>query len=92
MQRYHDSLVESGMSIGAVGCETFDDWLQRGPVYHFDFTNDRMNNSSQLQIMSKFGALPAGSLLYVASWYSREISITTNQGVVTRVEMVQAAK
>ena len=91
-QRYRDSLYELDMNIDSLGCESFEDWLQRGGFYHFSFDKDHMAKNTQLQVLSKFApALEPTSKLFVVSWFKRSIQITTNKGMITAVNTVQAA-
>jgi hypothetical protein len=91
-QRYRDSLNELDMNIDSLGCETFEDWLQRGGFYHFSFGKDSMARNTQLQILSKFSpALEPSSKMFVVSWYKRSIQITTNKGMIVDVQTIQAA-
>lgn len=53
-QRYYDSYHESGLDPEANGCETFPDWLKRGPFYHFSFKRDMTNNATSLQVALTF--------------------------------------
>jgi len=58
-QRYNDSLQESGLLMSSGGAETFKDYLARGPYYHYSFTRDSEDKSTQVQISAKVGFDPA---------------------------------
>ena len=92
LQRYRDSLYESGMSLESVGSETFEDWLRRGAFYHFSFDRDHTARNTQLQVLSKFSPiLEPTSKLFVVCWFKRSIQVTTNKGMITAVNTVQAS-
>ena len=86
-QRYNDSLQESGLLMSSGGAETFKDYLSRGPYYHFSYTRDSEDKSTQVQIAAKVGFDPAAvpSNLFIVSWYSRGIEITTHNGQIQEV-------
>lgn len=87
-QRYHDTYNEAGMLGGAGGVERFEEYLERGPVYHFSWERDVEDASTELQVTANYagGGLPAGSSIFVAAWYSRSISISSSGGMVREVQ------
>lgn len=86
LQRYRDSMVESGMSVEAVGCESFDSWLQRGPIYHFDWSRDMHNRSTEVQLTTNFSpAIDPTSKVFIAAWYTNGLQYTTNNGLIVEV-------
>jgi hypothetical protein len=92
-QRYHDTYEESGLDIPSGGCETFTDWLRRGPYYHFSFKRDRDNMSANLQIQATFNGPTTrldASRLYIVAHYRKTAQITVQGGLVTstRTEVV----
>ena len=86
-QRYNDSLQESGLLMSSGGAETFKDYLARGPYYHFSYTRDSEDKSTQVQIAAKVGFEPANipSNLFIVSWYSRGVEITTHNGQIQEI-------
>ena len=86
-QRYNDSLQESGLLMSSGGAETFKDYLARGPYYHYSFTRDSEDKSTQVQISAKVGFDPAAvpSNLFIVAWYSRGVEITTTNGQIQEV-------
>src|SRR4051812_32823142 len=42
------------------GAETYEDWLQRGPIYHYSFVRDASNRSTEVQVTTTFSNLPNG--------------------------------
>ena len=84
-QRYNDSLLESGLLMNSGGCETFDEWMNRGPLYHYSFERDADDKSTQLQLSTTFSSLEAGANIFVVSWYRKSTIITTSNGQVQAV-------
>jgi hypothetical protein len=86
-QRYNDSLQESGLLMSSGGAETFKDYLARGAYYHFSYTRDSEDKSTQVQISAKVGFEPADAPanLFLVSWYSRGVEITTSNGQINEV-------
>lgn len=88
-QRYHDSYEESGLDIKSCGCETFYDWLQRGPFYHFAFERDINNKSTEVQITSTFkstfGNPGTNARMFIVAHYRKTVQITTANGLVVNV-------
>jgi hypothetical protein len=86
-QRYNDSLQESGLLMSSGGSETFKDYLARGPYYHYSFTRDSEDKSTQVQISAKVGFDPANvpANLFIVAWYSRGIEISTTNGQIQEV-------
>jgi hypothetical protein len=86
-QRYNDSLSESGLLMSSGGAESFKDYIARGAYYHFSFTRDSEDKSTQVQISAKIGALAvaAGCNLFLCSWYSRGVELTTNNGAISEI-------
>jgi hypothetical protein len=86
-QRYHDSYEETGLEIKLGGCESFYDYLQRGPFYHFAFERDVNNKSTEVQITSVFSPNnnPTNMRLFIVAHYRKTVQITTANGLVVNV-------
>jgi len=85
-QRYRDSYSHAKMH-GVLGHETFDEWLTRGPFYHFAWVSEASSASSELQVSVDFAAaLPADTNLWVVSWFSRQVSAISIDGMIQEVE------
>jgi hypothetical protein len=88
-QRYHDSYEECGLDIKSCGCETFYDYLQRGPHYTFSFEKDVDNKSTEVQITSvfqmAFGAPATNARMFIVAHYRKTVQITTSNGLVVNV-------
>jgi hypothetical protein len=88
-QRYNDSLMESGMMMSSGGCETFQDYILRGPYYHYSFARDSDDRSTQVQVSAKVNftgpIADAGANLFLVAWYSRGVEITTMSGMIQQI-------
>ena len=94
-QRYHDTYEETGMMLKNTGAETYADWLQRGPIYHYSFVRDASNRSTEVQVTTTFANLPNGpgtgiggtglARVYCVSHFARNCQITTAAGAIVQV-------
>ena len=84
-QRYNDSLGESGMLMSSGGSETLENYIERGAYYHYSFTRDAEDRSTQVQLSTTFSTLEAGANIFICSWYSRAIELTTTNGMIQSV-------
>jgi len=91
-QRYHDSYYESGIDVDAVGCESFADWMRRGPFYYFAFDKDMSNNATTAQIALTFTNqdLSTNARIFCCSLKRRTAQITTAAGRITSVVTADA--
>ena len=85
-QRYVDSQTNSGMIYSPGGTESYDDWLKRGPIYHFSFERDYNDRSTQLQLQTNFTAITGAANIFVAAHYRRSVEIQTSNGYVVGVQ------
>jgi hypothetical protein len=85
LQRYTDTQLESGQFFSPGGCESFGDWLKRGPLYHYSFIRDKDDRSTYLQCAVHYTNLEANTNLFVVAHYSRTVQISVNNGFVTDV-------
>ena len=84
-QRYFDTYRECDLLNNQGGIETFRDYLNRGMMVHYSFLRDSEDRSTTCQLSVTCAALPANTRVYLASWYSRVCSITTQEGSVVEV-------
>ena len=86
-QRYLTTQINSGRVWSEGGAESFDQWLERGALVHWDFTRDMNDRSSHLQIQIKYDNIsnPSGANLFVVSHYTRTVQISTQNGRVADV-------
>ena len=88
-QRWIQSQQNAGKLGNDGGTESYLDFLDMGPYYHFDFSRDKADSSSYVNVQIQFGSnLPAGTNLYICAWYSRQVEIAFESGVVTSVVSV----
>lgn len=87
-QRYVDSAIDSGMFYSEGGSESFTQWRKRGPIYHFDFSRDSEDRSTNLQLSMSFGAGGVGDSanVMIVSHFSRVASISSTNGRITNVQ------
>ena len=89
-QRYNDSLTESGLLMSSGGAETFQDYLARGPYYHYSFSRDSEDKSTQVQVSAKVNfttvnVSDVGCNLFIVAWFSRGVEITTSNGQIQQI-------
>lgn len=85
-QRYYDVISESGMLFNVGGCESFQQYLDRGLIVYYDFLRDVDNKSTDVQLSANFGAnLPENTRLFCCALYSRVVEVTTQNGLVVNV-------
>lgn len=89
-QRYHDSLFESGIDVDAVGCESFADWMRRGPFYYFSFDRDMSNKATVVQVALTFTTAPSSTTarVFCCAIKRRTVQIETADG---RIKSIAAA-
>lgn len=87
-QRYLTTQINSGRIWSEGGAESFDQWLERGAIYTYDFTRDMNDRSSHLQLAIKFSSIsnPAGANVFVCSHFSRTVQIDVQNGRVAQVQ------
>ncbi len=85
-QRYYDTFNNAGMLSNSGGVERYEEYLARGPVYHFSFERDSNDRSTELQLSASFKSdLGDGVSLYVCSWYTRALEIDSQGGMIREV-------
>ena len=71
VHRYVDSLMQSNMYHTDGGAETYDDWIRRGPYYHFRWPKDAMENSTRVTVNFKFARPFAENLEHQVMLFSQ---------------------
>ena len=84
-QRYVNSIQQLGLSVEAVGCESYEDWLKRGCYYHFSFERDASNRSTEVQVVTSSGLRSEHSNIILCAHYSRVVDITSQNGSIVSV-------
>ncbi len=90
-QRYADSLLYSGAYFSEGGSETLQDWLHRGPYFHFDWPKDADTLSTRVNLNYSFSVAFENAItprvILFDHWLSA-IKITHKDGRVTDVEVL----
>ena len=60
VHRYIDTLMQANLYHTDGGAESYDDWLRRGPYYHFKWPKDAMQSSTRVTVNFKFARPFAG--------------------------------
>ena len=89
-QRYTDTQLESGKFWSEGGCESFGDWLKRGPLIHYTFIRDENDRSTHLQVAINYLALEANTNCFVVAHYTKTSEITITNGFITSVNTLVA--
>ncbi len=87
-QRYNDSFMEAGTLMDPAGCESFEDFIKRGPFYYFSFERDSADKSTQVQVAAKINftdLATVGCNLFLVAFYSRAIELTMDGSMVQQV-------
>ena len=71
VHRYVDSLMQANLFHTDGGAESFDDWIRRGPYYHFRWPKDAMETSTRVTGNFKFGAAFAEGLEHQVMLFSQ---------------------
>jgi hypothetical protein len=62
--------------------ESFKDYLKNGAVYHFDFSRDASNKSTEVQLLTTYKNAPVDAKLFLVAWYRNTVSYTTSNGSI----------
>jgi hypothetical protein len=88
---YWQGLVARQSDGNPGGSETYNQWLDRGPLYSFYFSRDASDRSTDVQVQVAYNPAPGGaafattSRLFLIAEHTRSVEITTSQGLVTAV-------
>ena len=89
-QRYLESYENISGQVGMVGCESYSDWLERGLVFHFDFTRDHQSHDTELQLNltnSSTSVELTNMKVFVVSWYRTAVSYDSANGAIQSVKL-----
>ena len=90
-QRYVDTLRECNLIDNVGGAETLDDFIKRGGIYHYSFTRDASDRSTQVQLSTTFnGTGISASKVFLVAYYSRVTEVTTQDGLIVSVRSLEA--
>ena len=84
-QRYIQTALESGQYFQLTGAETFEEWMERGPIFHETFVKSADNLATRAHVVSNYGAITSACRFFLVSHYSRTIKITRQNGLVVNV-------
>jgi hypothetical protein len=85
-QRYLETQIESGMMFESAGCESYEDWLERGVLLHYDFTSDSSMRGTNVQVQLTMGTKTGNPIMYLCAWADSTVSIVSSYGVIESVE------
>ena len=71
MHRYVDTLMQADLFHTDGGAESFQDWIQRGPFYHFRWPKDAMEDSTRVSVNFKFAHPFADNLQHQVMLFSQ---------------------
>jgi hypothetical protein len=89
-QRYMDTQLYSGRYWSPGGCETYGDFVKRGPIYHMRYSRSGNDRSTHVQLNIQYGNLEAGTNVFLAAHYSRVCEVSVQNGFVTNVVSLSA--
>lgn len=87
-QRYLDTQVACGLLGSDGGTESLNDFIDRGPIYHFNFERDADDRSTHLQLQIEYDSatVAVGSCnIFVCAHYTRTAEVTRTNGMISSV-------
>jgi hypothetical protein len=89
IQRFLQSIQYSGRIVSDGGSESQPQYLERGNYWHFDFSKDKNDTSSYVNVQLGFnGTIGTGNNLFIVAHYSRQCEISYENGFITQVVSV----
>jgi len=89
IQRFLQSIQYSGKITSDGGSECQPQYLERGNYWHYDFSKDKSDTSSYVNVQIAFNDdVPANSNLFIVAHYSRQCEISYENGFITQVVSV----
>jgi hypothetical protein len=90
VQRWIESLAYASNWNNPGGAENFNDWI-RSPVYFYDFSRDRTDSSSYVNVQVNFNQVqePATNM-FIAAFYTRLVRAEYANGQLTQLTAVNA--
>lgn len=92
VQRYVDTMLENGAYFDNGGCESIEDYHERGSYYYFGWSRDGTDRSTRVAVHSGFSALlgtgqdNANCLLFAHSKQVGKITVVDGQVVGVEIE------
>lgn len=87
--RYLESMIETGLIETETGGESFESYMQRGPLVTYRFDTDRDNLSTEVQLQMDYSSIEAGARIFLVAHYRNSTTITTKAGQVVAVEQLR---
>lgn len=91
IQRWLQSIQYSGIITNDGGAESHQNFLDRGNYWHFDFSRDKNDTSSYVNVQLSFNntqTIDPSDQLFVVAHYSRQAEIQYENGFITAVTTV----
>jgi hypothetical protein len=90
VQRFLQSIQYSGKITSEGGSENHPQYLERGNYWHFDFSKDKNDTSSYVNVQLGFNnaTIGTGNNLFIVAHYSRQCEIAYENGFITQVVSV----
>lgn len=89
VQRFLQSIQYSGRITSEGGSECQPQYLERGNYWHFDFSKDKNDTSSYVNVQIGFNeTIAPGNNLFIVAHYSRQCEIAYENGFITQVVSV----
>ena len=85
-QRYIQTALESGQYFQLTGAETFEEWMERGPIFHETFVKSADNLATRVHVVGQYGSVTVNCRAFLIAHYSRTIKITRQNGLVVNVQ------
>jgi hypothetical protein len=91
IQRFLQSIQYSGKITSEGGSECQPQYLERGNYWHFDFSKDKNDTSSYVNVQLGFSnpevgaSIGEGQNLFIVAHYSRQCEISYENGFITQV-------
>lgn len=90
IQRFLQSIQYSGKIVSEGGSECQPQYLERGNYWHFDFSKDKNDTSSYVNVQLGFAnpqvsGVGEGQNLFIVAHYSRQCEISYENGFITQV-------
>jgi hypothetical protein len=85
-QRYLQTHLESGMAALEGGCETFSEFVSRGPIDHFSFKKSAELKDTQVQVSITCPNLEDKTNIFLLAHYTRITEIAQQSGHITDVK------
>lgn len=86
VQRFLQSIQYSGKITSEGGAESQPQYLERGNYWHFDFSKDKNDTSSYVNVQISFNKnIGTSQNLFIVAHYSRQCEISYENGFITQV-------